>query len=289
MQKVVYCIFLVFLLIRPALSQFDDRFDYIDDKEISNYVKPLVTTLGVAFNSATTHSADVADLWGVSFGVYGMYILIPESQRTFTPNLPSGYESTQSTATIYGHKGSAYAGPGGFRIYPPGFNQTAIPAGVPQLGVSFMNTEVLIRFFPETKISDDNKKINLFGIGVKHQVDQYFLIMPLNLAVQFMYNKTEITNLIKLNTWAFNVQASKKFGIVEAYGALQLESCKVDVNYTYKGDNGLLDKKISASVTGDDKFRFILGGALNLAFFTLNVDVNLASQTAITSGLTFSF
>jgi len=288
MQKIIYCVFLFLILIRPAYSQFNDRFDYIDDKDISNYVKPFVTSLGVAFNSSATHSAQVNDLWGVSFGVYAMYIMIPESQRTFTPSLPSNYDNSQKTATIYGNKGIAYEGPGGYKIYPPGLNQTSIPAGMPQLGVSFMNTQVLLRYFPETKISDD-KKINFFGIGLKHQIDQYFLVMPVDLAVQFLYNKIEITNLMKLNTWALNVQASKQFGIAELYSALQLESSKVDINYTYKGDLGNLDKKINASIKGDDTFRFILGGALNLAFFTINVDVNIASQIALTSGLTFSF
>lgn len=289
MQKIIYGVFLIILLVKPSFSQLDDRFDYINSKEVGNYVRPLVTTLGMALNSAATHSAEVDDIFGISIGLNAMYIMIPESQRNFTPDLPAGYDKSHTTATVYGDKGYAYEGPGGYRIYPPGLNQTALPAGMPQLGVSFLNTQVLLRYFPETKISDDNKKISFFGVGIKHQIDQYFMILPVNIAAQFLYNKVEITDLIKLNSWAFNIQASKGFGIAELYGAVQIESCTVDVNYTYKGDNGLLNQNITANVKGDDTFRFILGGALNIAFLTINVDVNVASQLTLTSGLTFSF
>ena len=69
----------------------------------------------------------------------------------------------------------------------------------------------------------------------------------------------------------------------------------MDLEYEVDGDpssaDPLLrqDKKVNLSVDGNNNFRLTLGTALKLAFFALNVDVNIGSQVAVTSGLNFAF
>ncbi|MGE5437980.1 MAG: DUF6588 family protein [Syntrophothermus sp.] len=291
MQKITTMLFLaLFLLAKPGYSQFQDRFSYLNDQEIPNYVKPFATSLGVAFNSASYHDADIADIFGFSFSIHGMYIMIPDDQLTFSPDLPNGYSSDKQTATIFGNKGGAYSGPDGFKVYPPGLNQTSLPAGVPQVTFSLVGTELLVRYFPSLSVGDE--KLSMLGLGLSHEISRYIPLLPVSVAAQVLYNNFEITNLVSVKNLAFNLHASKTFGLFVAYTGLQYENTTLDVTYTYEGtdrNSTLDDKEMSVSIDGDNSFRFTLGGALKLGFFHLNADVNLGAQTVFTTGLTFAF
>ena len=99
--------------------------------------------------------------------------------------------------------------------------------------------------------------------------------------------------MVDVSNFAFNVHASKTFGVLTPYVGLQLESTKVDITYEQKADpnNPLLtqSQKISVSIDGDNTFRATLGASLQLAIIVLNVDYNISSQSLVTGGLTFAF
>jgi len=293
LKKLIFIVTIFGLLTGQAYSQLDDRFGKIDENDIISYVKPMVTTLGTGLNSGGFHSAKVAKIFGFSIGIKGMMIFIPNDQLTFDPKLPTGYASGDPSATIWGNKGGIYSGPFGFVTYPDGFNQTSVPFGVPQATISTFGTELLVRFIPSVNINEN--EFNFLGIGVKHNISQWIPLIPLDVAVQVLYNKLEVTNLISSTNLAFNAHASKSFGVFTAYGGLQYESSNFKLDYKIKGDpasgNPLLrvDRNISVDIDGDNTFRVVVGGALNLAFLTLSADYSLGSQSVFTGGLTFGF
>jgi hypothetical protein len=292
-KKLTFVVVIFCLITGKAFSQLDDRFGSIDENDIINYAKPMVTTLGTGLNSGGFHTAEVAKIFGFSIGIKAMMIFIPNDQMTFNPKLPAGYRSGQPSATIWGDKGGIYSGPFGFVTYPDGFNQTSIPFGVPQAAISTFGTELLVRFIPSIKINEN--EFNFLGIGVKHSISQWIPLIPVDVAVQVLYNKLEVTNLISSTNLAFNAHASKSLGVFTAYGGLQYESSNFKLDYTINGDpasgNPLLrnDRKISVDINGDNRFRIVIGGALNLAFLTLSADYSLGSQSVFTGGLTFGF
>jgi hypothetical protein len=114
---------------------------------MQNLCSTFATAFGTAMNSAGYHSASISDLFGFSISFQGMYIMIPDDQLTFTPVLPTGYVSNKSTATIFGNKGGAYAGPDGYITLPPGLDVTTVPMVMPQIGLSFMGTEVFLDMY----------------------------------------------------------------------------------------------------------------------------------------------
>lgn len=293
LKKLIFLIAVFGLLTGKVFSQFDDRFGSIDENDIINFAKPMVTTLGTGLNSGGFHTAKVAKIFGFSIGIKGMMIFIPNDQLTFDPKLPAGYASGDPSATIWGDKGGIYSGPYGFIPYPDGFNQTSIPFGVPQASISALGTELLVRFIPSIKVNND--EFNFFGIGVKHTISQWIPLIPVDVAVQVLYNKLEVTNLISSTNLAFNAHASKSFGVFTAYGGLQYESSNFKLDYKIKGDpasgNPLLrtDRDIEVDIDGDNTFRIVIGGALNLAFLTISADYSLGSQSVFTGGLTFGF
>lgn len=295
MKRILTAFLAVFILSSVSLSQADDKFSFLDENEVKEFGKPLVTALGIGMNTGAYHTAYVPADFQFSIGVKAMYMFIPDDQLTFTPKLPAGYTSLKAddkTATIFGDQGGIYAGPGGIIAYPNGINEQQIPILFPQATISYAGTELLFRYVP-LKIS--SRDVNLFGIGLKHSLSQYISEPAFDVALQVMYNNFNIQNLVKSNHMAFSGQVSRAFGLFTAYSGLQYESSTLKFEYDIKGDpssgNPMLrqDRKASAEVTGDNHLRFTLGGALKLAFIVLNADFSLGSQNVGSAGLIFQF
>jgi hypothetical protein len=286
MKKLLHLfIFIIFSI--QLNAQFEDRFNEIPTDELKGYSTPLATWTGTYLNSGGYYSASVSKLFGFKLSLVGMMIFIPEDQATF--KLSDGTES----ATFFGEKGAAVPGTNGYLVYPPGVNQSSVPAAIPQIAVSTLGTEVMLRLLPATTVED--VEFDMLGLGLKHSISQYIPLFPIDLAVQVMYNKFSLAGpdlSISTSNLAFNAHASKSFGLVILYGGLQYESTSMDIDYTFFGSGfeGIVEgDELNVSLDGDNSVRLTLGAALKLAFFVLNADVNFGSQTAIVAGLNFEF
>ncbi|OGU48587.1 MAG: hypothetical protein A2000_12500, partial [Ignavibacteria bacterium GWB2_36_8] len=233
MKSAPFVLVISLFLSVQVFSQVEDRFGFLNESEITEYAKPFGTSLGMAFNSASYHSAKVADFFGFSLSFKGMLILIPDDEKTFTPSLPEGYTADQPAQTIYGSNHStSYYGPDGYRIYPPGIDQSSLPAVLPQISASFMGSEVMIRYLPSISLGDD-EDLSMFGIGLKHNISRYIPLSPVDISVQFLYNNLKITGVMDITAYAFNAHASRSFGLLTLYGGLQYESSTFDLDYTF--------------------------------------------------------
>ena len=285
MKKAILPVLFLFFSIQIS-AQFADRITELIDNDLKQYATPLATFTGSYLNSAGYYSANVPSFFGVKIGLVGMMVLVPDDQTSYT--LSSG----EKTATFFGEKGAAVPGSEGYLVYPPGINVTSIPTGIPQIAVSTLGTEVMLRYIPTLDL--DDVETGLFGFGLKHSISQYIPLLPVDIAVQFLYtsvsieNKAEDFDLSNTNT-AFNVHASRGFGLVTLYGGLQYESLQNGYKlHIYR----LLsfrtpDEKVKLSLDGDNNFRFTLGAALKLAVLVINADINLGSQTVFVAGLNF--
>jgi hypothetical protein len=293
MKKTILLLTFLAFIVKPAFSQIEDRFSQMTQANAVEYAKPFATTLGTAMNSNGYHSAEISSMFSFSVSFMGMYIMIPESQKSFTPTFGNlGYQASKETATIYGDRGAAYAGPDGYLVMPPGINQSGIPVAYPQIGASFMGTQVILRYLPKIPIGDEND-LSMFGIGVAHSISQYIPLFPIDLAAQILYNNFEISGIMKLNNIAFNAHASKTLGVITPYFGLQYENTSLDLNYTIQGDpqsgdpSLRTDQDVSISINGSNHFRATLGAALKLAVIVLNADFSISSQPVVSGGLTF--
>lgn len=295
MKKILLMLTLFIFIGKPMFSQIENRFSQLAETNATEYVQPFATTLGTAINSGSYHSADIPTMFSFSVSFKGMYILIPESQKNFTPTFTElGYVANKETATIYGDKGAAYAGPGGYIVMPPGINQSSIPVAYPQVGASLLGTQVLIRYLPKIPITENND-ISILGFGLGHSISQYIPLFPVDLAVQALYNNVEISGIMKLKNFAFNIHASKTLGIFIPYVGVQYENTSLDLDYTIEGDpqsgDPVLrnDQHISMKIDGTNKFRATVGAALKLTVLVFNADYSLSSQPVVSGGLTFEF
>jgi hypothetical protein len=266
--------------------------------EATKYVQPLATYMGVYFNSGTYYTADVPETFGFRFSIIGMISVVPDDQKTFNPNPQiAGGENLEPTATVLGNKSTYFLTNKGYFVYPTGVALKYIPLGIYQIAGSIYNTELLIRFFPNSRFEDT--KVGLFGFGIKHDFSSYIPLLPINLAVQILYNKLdaeysgdEIDKYAKVSSsnFAFNVHASKEFlEMLTLYSGLQYENSSTDFGYYFDDPNdfypGLGNKRQQITVKGKNHFRYTLGGAIKLAAFVINADMNVTSFTTFTLGL----
>jgi Family of unknown function (DUF6588) len=294
MKKILLFLVVSLFLSAPVFSQVEDRFSFLNESEITDYAKPFGTSLGMAFNSASYHTAKVPDFFGFSISFKGMMIFIPDDEKTFTPSIP-GYNVDHPAQTIYGsNQSTSYYGPNGYKIYPPGIDRSWVPAVLPQISASFMGTEVMIRYLPSISLGD-NEDLSMFGIGLKHNISRYIPLSPVDISVQFLYNSLKITGVMDITAYALNAHASKSFGLLTLYGGLQYESSKFNLDYTFTDPNNTGQNsstggtEVKVSVNGDDNFRATIGTSLKLAVIVLSVDYSLGVQSVLCGGLSFEF
>ena len=286
MKKVLLPVLFLILSVQVH-AQFADRITDLPIDELKDYATPLATWTGTYLNSGGYYSADVSTVFGFKLSLIGMMIMVPDDQTTFKTQ-----DGTES-ATFFGDKGAAVPGTQGYIVYPPGINTTSVPAAMPQIAVSTLGSEVMLRFIPTTTLDDVD--VGMFGFGLKHSISQYIPLFPVDIAVQVLYNTVsiEIPDLdISISKLAFNAHASKSFGLLTLYGGLQYESTSMDFDYTFTGtgfEDVLDGDKLKVSLDGDNSVRLTLGAALRLAVLVINADVNIGSQTALVAGLNFEF
>ncbi|MEN8193218.1 MAG: DUF6588 family protein [Bacteroidota bacterium] len=289
-MKQFYTLLILIVLASTSFAQLTDKLQ-IPQEDVEKYITPFATWTGTYFNSGGYYTASVAKTFGFKLSIIGMMIFIPEDQRTFNVNPYEGYSGDETSATVFGEKGAAVLGPENFIIYPPGFNVTSIPAGIPQVAFSFIGAEAMVRYFPKMNISDVD--VSLLGWGLKYNFSHLIPGLPLDIAAQLLFNNFEAIHPdteLKTSNFAFNVHASKEFGLLMVYGGLQYESTNLDYNYTFEDpDVPELNERLDISVAGENNIRLTLGAALQVAVLVLNVDYNIGSQNALVAGINFAF
>ncbi|HEX3072951.1 MAG TPA: DUF6588 family protein [Ignavibacteriales bacterium] len=285
MNKITIVIFTVLLFTSAVNAQLEDRLNILDESEVKNFARPLVTSFTSGMSAGAFNTAAVPKYFGFSIGVRAMYIFIPDDQRSFTPNLPDGYLVDKDAPTIYGPEtGVTYIGGGSNPpiVYPGGLDLKAFPIAFPQVTLSFFSTELLFRYVP---LPLDDEDLTLLGLGLKHDVGQYIPLLPLDLAVQVLYNKLEVSDIVDATHMAYGLIASKSFALLTVYGGIQYETSSFDFSYEFTEEN----RNINVEIEGDNDVRGVLGLALNFPFIVINADYSLGAQNVLSTGLSLQF
>jgi hypothetical protein len=298
-KGVLFIVIIICFMISTSRAQVGLGIFGLAPDDAANYSQPMATFLGTYFNSGAYYTAEYPETFQFKFSIVGMYTFVPEAQTTFTPNPGvQGYSSSGSTATFVGGDGTYQIGPGGFLAYPGGFNVSSVPSAIYQFAGGIYGTEVMLRFFPSVTFSD--VKSGFWGLGLTYQFSRLFQSIPLDLAVQVLYNSFSLeyvgddpTSYIDMGSsnFAINVHGSKTFsGMFIVYGGLQYENSSMDLTYYFRDPNDLYpsiaDTNQDTSVDGENNFRFTAGGAIQVLPVVFNLDFNITSMFTITGGIT---
>ncbi|MBI5020520.1 MAG: hypothetical protein HZB59_03710 [Ignavibacteriales bacterium] len=290
----VICLLTFLTMQVSAQNPVEDAIKQLTSDNVKGYVQPFITAFGANMNSGVYHTAS-ADQMGFTLrlDLIAMGTLIGDAEKKYKAINPYD-DSEVETATIFGEQGAIVGPiPGVEYQFQNGQVKTSVvPFFMPQLTVGdVFGTQAIIRYVPIPEVNNV-PKINLFGIGARHNVSQYIPAVPVDLSASIFYQSLKVGDLFEANTLSFGAQVSKSFAILTLYGGLQYESMSMDLNYTYTGNIPgitVADPNISLTLDGKNKFRGTAGLDLSLALLHIFADINVGNAIVVSGGIGFGF
>jgi hypothetical protein len=261
------------------------------EENVKGYMQPFADLYGANMNSGYFRTAKVP-LAGFTFefDIIVMGAMVGDSEKKYMATTPAGFTpSTFESATVLGDKGGLVTDtPTGlsFRAADGVFNTGLLPLATPQIKVgSLFGTEFLGRFGYIPKLGDDFESTTLWAIGARHNISQWFGVLPLDLSAGIYYSSVTTGDLIDFKGLMIGAQASKEFGIATIYGGLGYQTSTLDLKYdsTVPSAPG----NVSLSLDGENTVAFTVGAGLSFGVFKIFADINVGSVTNLSGGIGF--
>lgn len=117
---------------QPPL-EVEREFNIFTSQSAAGYFKPLLTTLQEGFASNIYHRASYAPNWSIGLDISSPWMVIPESHKTFSAQLPDCYADPTMVQTADMRSGTTTRGINGMTSQPTYYGSIATPAfSVPQ-------------------------------------------------------------------------------------------------------------------------------------------------------------
>ena len=308
MKKKLFTIFSV-LIVSNSFGQQKILMSDIEqgEKLIEAYFTPMTGSFGSGLNSGWYNTAKPHSLGGFDLTFTLNTVIIPGSAKTFNIENAGGdvFTSVDSVAsTILGSSDATtmtYQNGSGLDVnfeMPGGLKTPAVPLPMLQAGIGLIkNTAIDIRYMPMLNVGD-NINVNLFGVGVKHDLLQWIPgigdAIPMSLSLQGGYTSlnTELEILgqevsLKTKATTINLVASKKLLMVTGYVGLGYNSATTtfttDANFDLGGIQ--FDEKVEVAFESNNNLRTNIGLRLNMTVVTIQADYTFAEYPTATLGL----
>ena len=277
---------------------------------IEAYFTPMAESFGAGLNNGWYNTAKPHSLGGFDVTFTLNTVIIPNTAETFKIGDEFGnvFQSTKDeAATVFGNDGvtAMYYDPSSlvgtdsipFNM-PGGFKTPIMPLPMIQAGIGLIkNTAIDIRYMPMLNVGD-NINVNLFGIGLKHDLLQWIPgvgdAIPMSLSLQGGYTSlnTELKvagQEVSLNTKAttINLVASKKILMLTGYVGVGYNSATTTfaADTEFKLGNVQFNDKVEMDFKSIKKLRTNIGLRLNIAVVTIQADYTFSEYPTATLGL----
>jgi hypothetical protein len=284
-----------------------------------NYLSPLFSAWGADLNSGFYHSADLHEVLGFDLGLKVGAVLLKDEDKAFDFLLPEQIKYNGVTfkagvdydKAIPGSPTAVGASTGktvavklkttGQPILnvttPGGFDMKYVPLLMPQAAIGLpFGLEVVGRFVPNITLPNNVGKVNFIGFGIRHSLDQYIPLMPIDVAVHFMTQKLTISDMndrkiLGASGTAYGIEVSKSLALFTVYGGYQIEKSSWTLEpYNYFDPSTSTSIGIPGfSVDGKNTSRFHAGVRLLLLIVNVHADYSFAQQPVLTAGVGISF
>ena len=319
----------LFSLTSVAQGDLGKQLSRVANQNAINYLSPVLSAWGADLNSGIYHSADLHDVLGFDIGLKVGAVVVKDADRVFDLVLPdkmvfiyNGIPYTLNAGVDYDKvipgaptalgdasgkavtvkPGTSFPFLQGRTIFtsPGGFNMKFASLFMPQAAVGLpFGLEVIGRFVPNLTLPDNAGKVNFIGFGIRHSIDQYIPLCPIDISVHFMTQQLTISDMnnhkiLGASGTAYGIEVSKSLALLTVYGGYQIEQSEWDVD-PYNPDPTLTqftDTPATISgfhVDGKNTSRFHAGVRLLLAIINIHADYSVAAQPVIAAGVGISF
>ena len=183
------------------------------------------------------------------------------------------------------------------------FPTSIAPFIVPQIGVgTIMGTDIMIRWLPQIDVAQIGSigvtrfELEIFGFGVRHNINQYLPQIPVDLAIQAVWQRVtaddQTNRIVDARVFAVNLAASKQFGVLTLYAGLQTERSDIAFQYTADPSDFDINEEpvdIDFTLRNIGKSRALFGLGLKLGPVLLNGDISAGQTTVVSAGFGFAF
>lgn len=322
---------LLTLALQTALFSSAQLFDDLNDilaattadaqKLADAYVAPLGQSLTYSLNGGWASSAKTHKKLGFDLTIGAVSSSISDTSKTMNIaelGLTDLSSSSTTANTIFGPSDSTtftYALPAGQSQsvkLPGGIEKDLIMNSIPmpyvQAGVGLVfDTDLIVRYTP--KIDNQGAEFGLFGIGVKHNLMQYFGVidkLPLNVSALASYSKMTIDYQLSsanpdqivsydVNTFLVQALASIDFPIVSVMGGLGYGSGNAAFNMLGSYDIPLANatkKTLKDPLSSENTYsgtHAMVGVRANLLFLKIFANYTLQEFNTLNAGISFNF
>lgn len=348
MKKIIIFLILVLTFQVSKAQELESILLAADDasKLTENYIRPVMNGLiynmnGGWYTTAKTHKKFGFDLT-VSLNASfvptkdEIFQFIPSDyQFTSLPNgettLPTVMSSNDVETSVdirvpyqgNSFKVASFEMPGGITGDLP---INAVPTPMVQIGLGLPSkTDLKVRYVPKLSFDDGGVETDLIGIGLQHNLMQYFgplEKLPLSVSILAAFTNMNVRYNIedenasdnifinngsaefKMNTWTVQALGSLDFKIITLYAGLGYNNGKSSIKmkgdytltYDLEDNNGnqigTVDESISNPINlnfNGNGLRTTLGMRLNIGFFKIFGDYTLQEYNTLSAGFAFSF
>jgi len=278
------------------------------EKLIEAYFTPMTESFGSGLNSGWYNTAKPHSLGGFDLTFTFNTVIIPNSAKTFNIKDAGGdvfksneneastiFGSTSSTAMYYDPSSALGTDSIPFNM-PGGFKTPALALPMIQAGIGLIkNTAIDIRYMPMLNVGD-NINVNLFGVGVKHDLLQWIPVVgdaiPMSLSIQGGYTALnteliidEATVSLKTKATTINLVVSKKVLMVTGYAGVGYNSSTTTFSADTDFDLGGVEFEEKVTFDSKNNIRANIGLRLNITLITIQADYTFAEYPTATLGL----
>ncbi len=342
---------LVFIgLFFGSLYSNAQSFDHIlvagqDDASLylENYLEPVLSGLVQNLNSGWYHTGKTHKKYGFDFTINATASFVPDDKKRFlfrnsdynVLELASG-NSQEYLPTVMGQTTNEQINVKipltdgtGFKVarfdaldgIEDELPVAAVPSPMIQIGFGLPSkTDFKIRFVP--KIGSDEVKFNLIGIGLQHNILQYFKldkVTPFDLSVLGAFTTSTTTYIpkdgtipgrnqettFKINAYTVQVVGNVDLKVINFYAGLGYSSGNASVlvkgtyefQYDIENTVGIITDTIPEEITDpinihykmSKQLKATLGMRLNLSVVKLFADYSFQDYGTLNAGLAISF
>lgn len=300
-MKKILCLLLTLFLAAPVSAQSEDVNNFIDDILLiaGEFSAPAADGAGIQASAGWFSSASPLEKWDFRFSVHGNALIIPSDRKTFdlsnselqllqiqgseNASLPTAFGDASEIMLTGNINFLGQNIPVEFDAID-GIGRDYIPHAFLQMAVGVSaGTEITVRAMP--KVTIDGVTASTYGLGVKHNLTQYF--NPYNfensiqvalgaayskLNVEYEFEPQGAEGIVLLNQIEVDADllmaeliASKNWGVFEPFAAVGVMNSSFE--YTFGGTGQYLSEvNTQVNKLEDSNFQFKGDVGFNLHF-----------------------
>lgn len=269
-------------------AQIDSYVGAYNGVNKNGYLQPLASVLTSSFNTGQCTHTGIDSNFHIYFHLIGSSsILWGDKLKYFNAGTPADFEPAQtvSASTLLGPRKSITAsGINGLGYtFPAGMGVQYLTLALPQLSLAYKGTEINIRFFAyDTK--DDLGKINLWGVGMRHDIGRYFVKnSPWVTTIGGMYQKLKIGTYADLSTYSAGITIGQRHRHFYYFGQTGYQSGHMTGSYKhYNGEN---DENINIDLKSNNPLLLAVGAGISAGAFQFQLQLSGLSPAIVSATL----